>query len=218
MPFLARIILAAILTCASNLALAWVLPDLGMWPSEWLSVLSFLLYYRLLDSKFGRRLKCRTCGKNDIRRGLIRCPACRHSLIPRRTSILQIVSAILVLVLWGNLTGPIWFYSTSRYYFYVGQNRIGLDRGIHYNLGFGVRDYIPGFSYNVFHFDFSDLFTIIVVPVIAWNILILAGFPWHKRRDPIICPCGYNLTGNVSGICPECGNPVINRTFWEQPQ
>lgn len=23
------------------------------------------------------------------------------------------------------------------------------------------------------------------------------------------CPyCGYNLTGNVSGVCPECGRPV----------
>lgn len=20
--------------------------------------------------------------------------------------------------------------------------------------------------------------------------------------------CGYDLTGNVSGVCPECGNPV----------
>ncbi|GMU21388.1 MAG: hypothetical protein AMXMBFR13_14810 [Phycisphaerae bacterium] len=20
--------------------------------------------------------------------------------------------------------------------------------------------------------------------------------------------CGYNLTGNVSGVCPECGSPV----------
>lgn len=24
------------------------------------------------------------------------------------------------------------------------------------------------------------------------------------------CQCGYNLTGNVSGICPECGTPVQN--------
>lgn len=25
------------------------------------------------------------------------------------------------------------------------------------------------------------------------------------------CSCGYNLTGNVSGMCPECGSPVVNQ-------
>ena len=24
--------------------------------------------------------------------------------------------------------------------------------------------------------------------------------------------CGYNLTGNVSGICPECGEPIPDRS------
>lgn len=32
---------------------------------------------------------------------------------------------------------------------------------------------------------------------------ILAG-----RGVPICVPCGYNLTGNVSGRCPECGTIV----------
>ncbi len=37
----------------------------------------------------------------------------------------------------------------------------------------------------------------------------------HSRRFPTpkdipLCPrCGYNLTGNVSGICPECGRPLV---------
>lgn len=26
------------------------------------------------------------------------------------------------------------------------------------------------------------------------------------------CVCGYNLTGNVSGVCPECGTPVPSGT------
>jgi predicted amidophosphoribosyltransferase len=32
----------------------------------------------------------------------------------------------------------------------------------------------------------------------------------HRRtRGGPICPrCGYSLTGNVSGVCPECGTPV----------
>jgi rubrerythrin len=30
--------------------------------------------------------------------------------------------------------------------------------------------------------------------------------------DGIHCPgCGYNLTGNLSGVCPECGAPFARR-------
>lgn len=39
---------------------------------------------------------------------------------------------------------------------------------------------------------------------------LLALLHWPKRTpvtDPL-CPCGYNLTGNISGICPECGTPI----------
>ena len=39
---------------------------------------------------------------------------------------------------------------------------------------------------------------------------------WRYRRDrrlrsdgmPHCAKCDYNLTGNVSGICPECGTPI----------
>ncbi len=31
----------------------------------------------------------------------------------------------------------------------------------------------------------------------------------HFRREHQLCSkCGYDLTGNVSGVCPECGTPV----------
>ena len=26
--------------------------------------------------------------------------------------------------------------------------------------------------------------------------------------DACLCACGYDLTGNASGVCPECGTPV----------
>lgn len=40
----------------------------------------------------------------------------------------------------------------------------------------------------------------------------------HARKPPFhpvstVCvPCGYDLTGNVSGICPECGTPIPEAT------
>ena len=54
----------------------------------------------------------------------------------------------------------------------------------------------------------------------AYPFLLAAVAPgiwlWRYRRDrrlrsdgmPHCAKCGYNLTGNVSGICPECGTPV----------
>ena len=30
----------------------------------------------------------------------------------------------------------------------------------------------------------------------------------HRRRHGLCLRCGYNLTGNVSGICPECGTSI----------
>ena len=33
---------------------------------------------------------------------------------------------------------------------------------------------------------------------------------WYNRRIPHYCcrTCGYDLTGNVSGVCPECGEAI----------
>ena len=31
----------------------------------------------------------------------------------------------------------------------------------------------------------------------------------ERVLNPMLCKsCGYDLTGNVSGICPECGRPI----------
>lgn len=31
---------------------------------------------------------------------------------------------------------------------------------------------------------------------------------WRRRRRGVCAKCGYDLTGNVSGVCPECGRKV----------
>ena len=49
---------------------------------------------------------------------------------------------------------------------------------------------------------------LIIVPVLVYVVLT----PHVKLPIPGHCPhchCGYNLTGNVSGVCPECGTAVV---------
>jgi len=46
------------------------------------------------------------------------------------------------------------------------------------------------------------LVSLAIVTVILWLLI-------PKRIPPGYCQkCGYDLTGNVSGICPECGTPI----------
>lgn len=48
--------------------------------------------------------------------------------------------------------------------------------------------------------------------VLAWAVTLL----WlrqllRKPRDLTKCTkCDYDLTGNLSGVCPECGTPVTS--------
>lgn len=55
-----------------------------------------------------------------------------------------------------------------------------------------------------------------VKPLLLASLLggVWCGFRYAKLRrqeqSDLACPkCGYDLTGNVSGICPECGAAVI---------
>jgi hypothetical protein len=50
------------------------------------------------------------------------------------------------------------------------------------------------------------------IPPLAWAL-------WYYRRDRLrrrvaegrCAKCGYALTGNISGKCPECGTPITAR-------
>jgi hypothetical protein len=53
----------------------------------------------------------------------------------------------------------------------------------------------------------------VILPM--WIPFLTFGGPtaflfWRDRRriPPGHCRCGYSLTGNTSGVCPECGEKV----------
>jgi len=48
---------------------------------------------------------------------------------------------------------------------------------------------------------------------LSTGIALVVGIGYHRSRPPPIQPghcqrCGYDLTGNVSGVCPECGAKI----------
>jgi hypothetical protein len=64
------------------------------------------------------------------------------------------------------------------------------------------------------------------VKIPAWFIVLLTAILplwWvrtirHKSKGPGCLVCGYNLTGNTSGVCPECGTPVPKEAAEKRPR
>jgi hypothetical protein len=55
-------------------------------------------------------------------------------------------------------------------------------------------------------------FLFCVVPAWFCGLLSASEYRRHLMVMPRGCctRCGYDLTGNVSGVCPECGTPVVS--------
>lgn len=70
-----------------------------------------------------------------------------------------------------------------------------------------------GLTLPSLHYRYGRFFSL-WVPV--WTMMtpfgVLLGLSyWTERRQrrlSVCSACGYDLTGNVSGICPECGTPI----------
>lgn len=52
----------------------------------------------------------------------------------------------------------------------------------------------------------------VAAPLLVYPAVVFVRGPYRRycrRRKGCCLQCGYNLTGNVSGICPECGRAVF---------
>jgi len=75
-----------------------------------------------------------------------------------------------------------------------------------------VQRYLPG-SFIVFvPWNSTVPYTAIMIRLpLIYPMFILAAIAWwtyQRRAKPGHCRCGYDLTGNVSGRCPECGASI----------
>jgi len=51
----------------------------------------------------------------------------------------------------------------------------------------------------------------VCLAVTSFGMCIACGLPFPVKPTPrpgVCARCGYDLTGNVSGVCPECGHGV----------
>ena len=73
-----------------------------------------------------------------------------------------------------------------------------------YSAGFGGAWGLESHGFDIYALVTPHWFPILILAVLPAIWL----YKWNKRRKlgPNACPgCGYDLTGNETGVCPECG-------------
>lgn len=77
-------------------------------------------------------------------------------------------------------------------------------------LGFYPPRMTPGVADDAeFYYWICGIGGLMLAPVVGiLTGLIEALFQWLRLKTKGACQCGYDLTVNVSGICPKCGRPA----------
>lgn len=138
-----------------------------------------------------------------------------NSTVMHKTKIVGLtVSLLSFLALIFNLWWEFGYDSITPGSVHILQGAMIIDGGSWYGYnGFYWEIRHPG-SW-IFWFPFIGIIfgSVIVIPL--WIPLLLGLIPsfvaWRRsRRTPPHCcqQCGYNLTGNESGVCPECGTEI----------
>lgn len=129
----------------------------------------------------------------------------------RRSRVKWLILGMTILWLALDILGCVVHYATPTHYFWAGVSGFQLHKGWH-RPGWGFREQPP----LLFGGWWGDL-TWLRVSLPAVSYLLF----WPDLRRPVLrlfegrkyppgdCQrCGYNLTGNISGVCPECGCPI----------
>ena len=131
-----------------------------------------------------------------------------------------LASCLMIVVVWGStlfwVLGYWWDGGGAAVgecgaFFYLAPGRQGGGWRVSPTSSY-FRHVLPSIKVAPFRSSMPPL-TITRFCIPLWAILLLNAIPtawlWHCDRRhyaPGDCQgCGYNLTGNVSGICPECG-------------
>ena len=96
-------------------------------------------------------------------------------------------------------------------------------------FGFGWRHtFISGITHptlprrlpprNAYEGSFPVWFIVLLTTILPlWRVISSARR--HRRIKTSLCSeCGYSLTGNTSGVCPECGTPIPKEPAGQSPR
>ena len=129
----------------------------------------------------------------------------RKFILITGTTLCVLIAAAFVLSAWWRvwvavLDGP-----------FIGVHAGGLE--IYTTTLAGRPGYVPnaaGLRFALVGMTRSNGFTLpLLYPFAAVAIpTLLVWRFWPKSAKPGHCGCGYDLTGNTSGVCPECGVEV----------
>ena len=155
-----------------------------------------------------------------MRRRMLTIATCLSLLLCAGTVVLWVRDSRII---WDLRTdrGDLRFLSIER----GGFSFVRIDNPRDTYQGFGfvyTSELLPSPQYSCAGFVANDTtrqgtrFVQLVVP--QWPIAIAAAFlptiyilragRRHFASHPQCADCSYNLTGNTSGVCPECGTPV----------
>jgi len=123
-----------------------------------------------------------------------------------------LLSLAIILTRWGNIawtSGNHWGFFQWGAVAFGYHNRVDDFRwDIEWNISSG-----PLFLWFEYQPGTPTTASCFIIPL--WLPLAMIGFPtilaWRRERPlpPDHCQkCGYDLTGNVSGVCPECGEDI----------
>jgi hypothetical protein len=180
-----------------------------------LKAVVFLGIYDVLDLISGCPFRCRYCGHVNKTRILTDCPAC-HKNVTLRVLRTPLRRWIVVLVLLSQsvipqLASSGFFYTTQRWYFYWGSGVLFLHHGWH-TPGYGTRTGPPDLSHCLVYLPIAPELLAALALVLAWREVTVYLARLRRKLDPRFCRCGYDLTGNISGVCPECGKIIGSRS------
>jgi hypothetical protein len=146
--------------------------------------------------------------------------------MPRRWRVRRVLKVIGVV---GSATfGLAWALSLVYSAAWVGENGriVGVQRGAAWYIAESDAEagwyinYLPVWKEGArwkFEYGGGMTFTQLIslplwIPSLPFVLLLMLAL-WLDRHGipPGHCPCGYNLTGNISGVCPECGTAVAGK-------
>lgn len=122
-------------------------------------------------------------------------------LFPHAVHILGDVPAQVISLVGGLIFGAI-------------NSRFALRRAFVFSLAFFVTPLIVSCALWIPRAMASQVYAALCIPTCVGAAWIVSR--GRRRRDleqdrlakRLCAPCGYDLTGNESGICPECGTPI----------